>query len=113
MCLAKKDPQPCLCILLNTKNQFPLPEQNPIIFHSGYINGKLNHKKAIQWQSILFIKHHVPHSTHFTQHQLNILQEANIIKKVYNVEYGHYDNNQQFVKEADGTLTVWLEPALY
>ena len=34
------------CILLNTKNQFPLPEQNPIIFHSGYINGKLNHKKS-------------------------------------------------------------------
>lgn len=33
-------------------------------------------------------------------------------ERVYQVEYGHYDQNQNFVKETDGTLTVWLEAVL-
>ncbi|ULB33015.1 hypothetical protein [Proteiniphilum propionicum] len=33
-------------------------------------------------------------------------------ERVYEVEYGHYDINQKFIKESDGTLTVWLEAVL-
>lgn len=33
-------------------------------------------------------------------------------QRIYQVEFGHYDINQNFVKESDGTLTVWLEVVL-
>lgn len=34
-------------------------------------------------------------------------------QKTYNVEYGTIDRDGNFVKVGDGTITVWLEPALY
>jgi len=47
---------------------------------------------------------------HPTEAQFNA--GGRYFERIYEVEFGRYDINQEFIKEADGTLTVWLEAVL-
>lgn len=109
----EKDPQPCL--LYSTKHQEPISIART---ESDYFPQRIYKWEIKSQKSNTVAKHFIyktSRTTFYPLHPTSAQYSAGgkYHQKVYNVEYGHYDNNQQFVKEADGTLTVWLEPALY
>ena len=108
-----KDPQTCL--LYSTKLQEPISSART---ESDYF-----HERTYKWElktekSNTTAKHFIyktSRTTFYPPHpsQAQYTAGGRYFERIYQVEYGHYDINQNFIKEADGTITVWLEAVLY
>ena len=106
------DPQPCL--LYSTKHQEPIlsARAESDYFPDRPYKWELKTEKSNTTASHFIYKtsRTTFHPPHPTAAQYNT--GGRYFEIVYEVEYGHYDINQKFVKESDGTITVWLEAVL-
>ena len=104
-----KDPQTCL--LYSTKLQEPISSART---ESDYFPERTYKWELKTEKSNTTAKHFIyktSRTTFYPPHpsQAQYTAGGRYFERIYQVEYGHYDINQNFIKEADGTITVWLE----
>jgi len=105
---------PHLCKFFSTRHQEPISLARGVSDYFPDRPYRWELKSQRSNTSSNHFRYKTPRTTFYPPHPTAAQFNAGgrYFERIYEVEYGRYDMNQEFIKEADGTLTVWLEVVL-